>query len=102
MIELSFVELFNPLFLGTKNHQQKLDIKRNPELKLWYIREEKEVIVQYLEHVAIVPWTAVNSMVPKDISFLGFKDKPKAKVIKNPEPSMQIKAQVSAPEGIKI
>ena len=72
------------------------------DMKMWYDRKEKEIIIQYQEHVAILPWTAANSMTPKDISFLDLGPAPKKPEIVHDIPRKPIKAQVSAPDGIKI
>jgi hypothetical protein len=68
MIELKFAELHNPLFLGGKNHQLKLDPAKEAGLKLEYDRAEKELIVTYSDGktttVGIIPSSNVACMVP--------------------------------------
>jgi hypothetical protein len=60
-INLSFVELHNPLFLNGKNHKQKL---HDHEVSLIYDTKEKELYVNYLGSVAIIPSNNVASMTP--------------------------------------
>lgn len=69
-IAIKFAELHNPLFLGGTNHQTKLDPTKRLGLKLTYNRAEKELIVQFNDHVAILPSSNVASMTvenPKDV-----------------------------------
>lgn len=64
-VELEYAELHAPLFLGGKNHQMKL--KSGPGLQLWYMRYDKELIVIWGKHVAIVPFHGTtNNAWPKD------------------------------------
>lgn len=65
-IELEFAELHNPLFLGGRNLQMKLDPSRLSGLTLCYDRDEKELLVGWGNKLAIVPSSNVASMVPKD------------------------------------
>jgi hypothetical protein len=69
-ISIKFAELHNALFLGGTNHQMKLDPSKRQGMKLHYDRAEKELIVEFNGHVAIVPSSNVASMTlsnPKDI-----------------------------------
>lgn len=59
MIEVGFAELHKPLFLGGKNHGEKLDSHRFPDLLMEYDKKEKELIVTYNHTVAYVPSTNV-------------------------------------------
>ena len=59
LVPTGFAFLHSTLFLGGKNHSDKLDSYRYPELKMVYDRAEKELIVTYRGKVAIVPSTNV-------------------------------------------
>lgn len=61
-IDVGFAELHNALFLGGKNHGLKLDPHRYPDLKLIYDRGEKELLVTWKGHTAIVPSSNISSM----------------------------------------
>lgn len=64
-IELAYAELHAPLFLGGKNHQMKL--KAGSDMRLVYDRDEKELIIIWGKHVAIVPFHGTtNNVWPKD------------------------------------
>jgi hypothetical protein len=98
-IPLKFAELHNPLFLGGTNLGNKLITEKRP-LTLVYEREWKELHVTHNGKFAILPIEAVASMEPIDTAMFGLGNiEPKIKP--NPEPKV-IKAQVGAPQGIKI
>src|SRR5260221_9932370 len=59
LVPTGFAFLHAPLFLGGKNHSDKLDSFRYPELKMVYDRDEKELIVTYRGKTANVPSTNV-------------------------------------------
>jgi hypothetical protein len=63
-VELSYAELHSPLFLGGKNHNMKLGDLHGKQ-KLVYDRAEKELLVSWDGHEAIVPLTNVACMWPR-------------------------------------
>ncbi len=62
MLQLKFVELHNPLFLGGKNFGLKLDISKLAGLRMEYDRAEKELLVYWNDEVGIVPSSNVACM----------------------------------------
>lgn len=100
-IPIRFVQLHESLFLGGKNHQLK--VTANPELSLTYDRDNKELHVVYKGQATIMPVQAVNSMEPidpikADITMTAYP----VITAPPPPPAKPIKAQASAPNGIKI
>jgi predicted DNA-binding protein with PD1-like motif len=64
MIEVSFAALHEPLFLGGKNFEKKLDPYRYQGLKLEYDLKEKELHITWATHFARMPSTNVAYYVP--------------------------------------
>ncbi len=64
MIEVSFAALHEPLFLGGKNFEKKLDPYRYKDLKLEYDLVEKELHITWATHFARMPSTNVAYYVP--------------------------------------
>lgn len=64
LIELKFAELHNPLFLGGKNLQVKLDGHHHPGIEIHYDRAEKELLVRWNCETGIVPISNVACMIP--------------------------------------
>lgn len=94
-IELSFAELHNPLFLAGTNLQMKLIPEKRSGLKLFYDREEKELLVEWQGETAIVPSSNVSSMTAR----LGPVKEAKP-VAPNPELARaRLSAQVSSPQS---
>lgn len=94
-LEIKFAELHAPLFLAGTNLQMKLDPTKRVGLKLIYDRGEKELIVQWNGHEAIVPISNVASMTAKTVELI--KPVPTA-----PHPELargKITAQVSTPQS---
>lgn len=67
-VEVGYAALHNSLFLGGKNHQDKLDSFHNSGLKMVYDKVEKELIVTWTNpkgsHVAHIPSTNVAYYIP--------------------------------------
>lgn len=61
-IDLKFVELHNPLFLGGKNFGTKLDPGKLAGLALKYDRAEKELLVSWCGKTGIIPSSGVACM----------------------------------------
>ena len=72
-ISIKYAELHNPLFLGGTNHQTKLDPSKRQGLKLTYDRAEKELIVEFNGHVALIPTSNVASLSLSDPADIGLK-----------------------------
>jgi hypothetical protein len=107
-LNIRFAELHSPLFLGGTNLQLKLDPKNRIGLILTYDRTEKELIVQWNDHVALIPNSNVSSMTLEDPADIGLGktfspsiqpsshhpvDKTKAK----PYAAVKVSAQVQDP-----
>jgi hypothetical protein len=92
-IDLTFAELHHPLFLGGTNWQLKLQEKTaKGHLTLVYDRSEKELLVKFNEHIAIIPTTNVACMHPKLDSIKPIEEKKH-----NTQPNPKITAQVGSP-----
>jgi hypothetical protein len=104
-IPMRFVELHSPLFLNGCNLQTKLDTIRKTDLQLVYDDEKHQLIVVYKGKGCFIPEAACASLEPIDQSHLGLDVDFKApKLVKAQAPATgkPIRAQVSAPNGIKI
>jgi hypothetical protein len=93
-MKLKYAELLVPLFLAGKNFNTKLEPLKYAGLELSYDRAEKELHVSWNGEKGIVPCTNVAVMVEDN----GRYAKPRVA----PAANVKIKAQVSAPPGIKI
>lgn len=73
-LELSFVELHEPIFLGTRNMPIKLDTYQHPDLKLTlFLLWDKTpaLLVQWKEHSTIVQ--NFKHAVPRNLEDIGFE-----------------------------
>ena len=59
MIEVGFAELHKTLFLGGKNHGERLDSNRFPDLKIMLDEKTDRLIVSWKGHTTKVPMTNV-------------------------------------------
>lgn len=101
-IKLAFVELHSPLFLAGKNFSTKIATEKT-NVTLIYDRDEKELHVVYMGKAAIIPFTSVHSMEPVNAKDADIDMTPANAIgIEHPVAVGKIKAQVSAPKGIKI
>jgi hypothetical protein len=96
-MNLKFVELHTPLFLGGINFQTKLDVSRKDGLKLKYDDYNKWVVVEYNGHKGYLPLSSVSVMVEMSTSLSGTQDAVKPTVL----PAGKVKAQASTPAGIR-
>ena len=96
-MELEFVELQTPLFLGGKNFGLKLSKEKFSGLDLFYDQENREVWVTFNTKAAIVPVSNVASMTPRQMVVVdGGKTEGPPPLAPVPPPG-KIKAQVSTP-----
>lgn len=99
-IDLEFVELHSPLFLGGVNFGLKLYPNSKGGLEMWYDTDLEHTIVVYKGKVAMLETTA--SMTLKDPKQLGLDIAPPAKpglaTLKDVFPQAAVKAQVTGPE----
>lgn len=65
IIDIKFAQLHDTLFLAGTNHGQKLDIARR-DIKLTFDEEQKRLIVEFKQEVALVPETNISNMIPAD------------------------------------
>jgi len=73
LIDASFAELHNPLFLAGTNLTVKLDITKRSGLQLKYDLDKDRLIVIWNGKVAIVPGSNVSSATPVRPDELGIK-----------------------------
>lgn len=59
MIEVGFAELHKTLFLGGKNHGERLDSNRFPDLKILLDEKTDRLVVTWKGHTTKVPMTNV-------------------------------------------
>lgn len=59
MIEVGFAELHKPVFVGGKNLTARLDTNQYKELKLFYDKKEKELVVTWNNVVGRIPSTNI-------------------------------------------
>lgn len=64
MIEVGFADLHKPLFVGGKNHGERLDCGRFPDLKMVYFPELKELHVTWGGTTTHVPSTNIANYTP--------------------------------------
>lgn len=60
-IDLQYVQLHNPLFLGGKNFKEKLYAH---ELNLAYDTKVEKLFIKWGKHIAIIPESNISSMTP--------------------------------------
>jgi len=93
-IELKFADLHNPLFFAGKNWGTKLDPMKpgHGEIKLFYDREHKELIVRVKDEECFLPYSSVQSMEAGE-------PKKRAEQITHPMVAGIASAQVETPYG---
>lgn len=64
MIDVWFADLHKVLFLGGKNHGEKLDSYRFPDLKMQYDKKEKELVVSWKGATTHIPSTNIACYEP--------------------------------------
>jgi hypothetical protein len=87
MIKVAYAMLHHPLFLGGKNHGEKLFNKSGMEIS--YDRVEKELIVTYNGKTQYIPSTNVAAYEP----WTDPKEEKRPAALRGP-----IKAQVTTPQ----
>lgn len=106
-IPIKFLELHESIFLGAKNYPPKLDAEKQNVLIVRYLNEYTNEIHLLANGVGTtIPFSMVKQAQPysfdeADMEFEP-KVKPEQKTKPAPVPQGRIKAQVSAPQGIKI
>lgn len=109
MIEVTFADLHNPIFLAGTNLGQKLDPTKRTGLVLNYDNENKRLIVEYNGYVCFTPDSNILTCQPKDASDLKVsvihKHVPPVEKVKTAGPAPQIAdishAQGETPHGFK-
>lgn len=100
-MKIKYAETVKPIFLQGLSGKSKFDILLNRGIKLEYDRKERELTLVYQGNVAIIPSSNIVSM-----TLLNEQDEKKleAPVTHKNHPMLKgiIKAQVGAPNGIKV
>lgn len=104
-IKIAFLELHEPIFIGAKNYPPKIDATRGGIMITRYINAPRDEIHIVVGGVGTaVPFATVKQARPfdpaeGDINMTGVAA---SMPVNPPVPQGKIRAQVSAPNGIKI
>jgi len=100
MIDLKYVILHTPLFLGGTNLQDKIEKVKRTGIQMVYNRETQELFIKWNNEIAIIPTSNIASMIPTNPADAGMPVAPVVAVApKVPKPAVvgKVKAQVSDP-----
>jgi hypothetical protein len=102
MIEVTFADLHNPVFLAGTNLGQKLDVTKRTGLVLKYEDDAHRLWIQYNGLTCFTPDANILSCQPKNPADLGVKNTqafvPPHEKVKTAGPSAQI-ADISHAQG---